>query len=446
MTDSALVFPVGFAVTDSDNNAVPGAVIAFTSFATDLPLTVHADRDRTIELGTSITCDSAGRPSNGSARVLVYVGTTPYNVLCTDANGVTLWQFTNVSGALDTSAFITSSAGTVTYTVTPVSTSGTWTTADINGALYRANPSGGNFTRTLPPASSCQGRALKIIHVGSSGVVGIRAAGSDLIWCDGADTARGVILLTQRGDTIELVSDGVDWNATVLRANIGPRIFVVEDRVAASPASPTMGQAFFVNDSPTGSWASLPFPVAAADIAIFDGNGSYQIHRPTTDCGWLCYIKATGVFFQFRGSAWSVWNGTTALYGLARWATQAEMEAASSTTIGVCPANLHYHPAATKASVSWTGATGVVTSSYNVTSISRTGTGAYTINFTAGFGSGNYAAAFAAKPSGSAVFCGVAIGTPSSTSCSITTYGVTATPTVGAIDPTTVTAIFTGDI
>lgn len=47
-----------------------------------------------------------------------------------------------------------------------------------------------------------------------------------------------------------------------------------------------------------------------------------------------------------------------------------------------------------KAWVNWTGSSGAINASYNVSSVTRTATGTYTVNFTNAFSSTNYATAF----------------------------------------------------
>ena len=64
-------------------------------------------------------------------------------------------------------------------------------------------------------------------------------------------------------------------------------------------------------------------------------------------------------------------------------ASQAQQETATSNVVSVTPANQQYHPSAPKAWARFNGATAgtnAPSKGYNVTSIQRTGTGAYTVN------------------------------------------------------------------
>jgi hypothetical protein len=71
-------------------------------------------------------------------------------------------------------------------------------------------------------------------------------------------------------------------------------------------------------------------------------------------------------------------------------ATQAEMEAGSSTTAFVTPGRTQYHPGAVKA---WGQAiaSGGIQESYNIASIGDTGTGDRDINFTTAFSTATFA-------------------------------------------------------
>lgn len=70
-------------------------------------------------------------------------------------------------------------------------------------------------------------------------------------------------------------------------------------------------------------------------------------------------------------------------------ATQADMEAGSSTAVYVTPGRQHFHPGVAKAWVNWNGTT-TINSDYGVTSVSNPATGKYTITFDTAFSSSNF--------------------------------------------------------
>jgi hypothetical protein len=70
-------------------------------------------------------------------------------------------------------------------------------------------------------------------------------------------------------------------------------------------------------------------------------------------------------------------------------ATQAEQEAGSSLTVGVTPGRQQFHPSAIKAWARWNNS-GTLAVAYNVSSITDTGIGDWTVNFATAFSTGNY--------------------------------------------------------
>ncbi len=81
----------------------------------------------------------------------------------------------------------------------------------------------------------------------------------------------------------------------------------------------------------------------------------------------------------------------TAASGGLSAASQAEMEAASSTSVAVTPGRQQYHPSAAKFWVKFNGTgTPAINASYNFTSITDNGTGYYGLNIATDFSSGNY--------------------------------------------------------
>ncbi len=77
-------------------------------------------------------------------------------------------------------------------------------------------------------------------------------------------------------------------------------------------------------------------------------------------------------------------------------ASQSDQETATDTAKPVTPGRQQYHPSAAKAWVKFagSGANGAQTinASYNVSDVSRTGAGLYTVSFSTSFSSANYAA------------------------------------------------------
>lgn len=76
-------------------------------------------------------------------------------------------------------------------------------------------------------------------------------------------------------------------------------------------------------------------------------------------------------------------------------ATKSDMQTGTDNTKQVTPARTNDHDGVAKAWASWhwTGAAIVIDASFNVSSITRSGTGDYTINFTTAFATANYCVA-----------------------------------------------------
>jgi hypothetical protein len=420
MTDSVLIFPPGERILDASGNPVSGGTLYFYVAGTSTPLTVYSNSGLSVSLGTSVATDSGGYPSASSVRTLIYTGTAAYKIVCQDALAATLWTHDNIRGALDTSIFITSAASVVTYTVSSVSTGGTWVVADVTGKVFAADPSSASFTRTLPTAASAIGVPFDVKHVGSANIVTLLTQGSDKVVVNGTDTARKALLLRAKGDSVRLISDGVNFQAFFNASQFGPRDFAVEDLRTAPAGSPVTGGFYLLNGAPSGAFTSTTPACAANDVVMYDGQSNYAIFRPFTDCGWVVFDKSTNINYQYRDSAWVSEAASTTQTGTSRFATQSEMEAASSLVLGVAPGNTVYHPGVAKAWVSFTGATGAVLESHNVSSVTRTAAGQYTINFTTAFATANYTVAGSAIQSG---VNGVATvpSTPGTTTCGVGT-------------------------
>lgn len=125
-------------------------------------------------------------------------------------------------------------------------------------------------------------------------------------------------------------------------------------------------------------------------------------------------------------------------------ATQAEMEAASSTSAMVTPGRVQYHPGVAKAWCNFDGSgTPTMRTTHNMdSSITDHATGEYTVSFTTDFSSANYVLAGWAAISGS-----MAVVTATTTvAIAAGTVRVGATTTANtSVDATTITLVAFGD-
>lgn len=170
--------------------------------------------------------------------------------------------------------------------------------------------------------------------------------------------------------------------------------------------------------------------VATGDV--FYGSGANTVARLAAGTNGHLLTLSGGV---------PTWAANTAAIA----ATAAEMEAASVTTAWSSPGLQQRHPGHPKAWVRWTpqGVNGActVTSSYNVSGVSRTAAGTYTVTFTTAFADTNYCMVGSPR-FGSALSIGVSQGAPSLGSCVVylVDFGGGATDT-----PLSANVMFYGD-
>lgn len=150
---------------------------------------------------------------------------------------------------------------------------------------------------------------------------------------------------------------------------------------------------------------------AAGDVEELTVAGGLEF----TGSGGIQRSALTGDVTASAGSnATTVVSASDTAAGKIEIAVQSEMETGTDTTRAVTPGRQHYHPSAAKAWVTFTvsGTTVTVQSSYNITSVTRTGAGTYTITFDADFSGANaYAMVGTASiDTGSTTILGVCYG------------------------------------
>jgi hypothetical protein len=171
----------------------------------------------------------------------------------------------------------------------------------------------------------------------------------------------------------------------------GVLVFADSAERDAEITSPEEGQFAYLKDTNvttyyTGSvWANLDTtgmtnPMTTTGDVIYSSSGSTPARLGLGTAGQVLQVNS--------GATAPEW--ATASSGLSA-ASQAEMEAASSTTVAVTPGRAQYHPSAAKFWVKFNGTgTPAINASYNMTSITDNGAGYYTINIGVDFSSGNY--------------------------------------------------------
>lgn len=389
MTDSVAVFPPGYRLTDNSTGAaLSGAIVSFFDAGTTTPKTVYADDALSVALGTSVTTDALGYPtSDGTTRTLVYVGTPAYKVRIATSGGTTIAEHDNVKGAVETF-----DPGNVSVTFTrPVVTKGLNYSilSTDQSTIFLGNCSGGDVTFTLPSAVTVgAGWFVTIQHAGdisrpagTSHQIIINTAASQTI-SSGFTSYGTAMALSLSGEEITLVSDSGNWRAI---NHLGPHIkraqgiLTVTDRLTAPPGSEVQGALYLISGAPTGAWASF----AEGDIVQFSTTGVWVRFTPPADSGWLAFVQDEDTIYKYVGTAW-----------VALTATQSDMETATNTTRYVTPGRVQNHPGVAKfwAKVTVSGSTPTLAASYNITSVSRSTTGIYTLTIGTDFSSANWCA------------------------------------------------------
>lgn len=180
---------------------------------------------------------------------------------------------------------------------------------------------------------------------------------------------------------------------TAVTLALGPRTVIFDDALTLTHHA--------TNNNLPGA---ANITTAAGDRATYESDGT------TVYC--TSYVRA---------------NGTPVLVGAA---TQTEMEAASSNTAVVTPANVNWHPGAAKAWLKC-GVAGDVVASHNITSITDTGAGVVTITIGTDFSSASFIVT-ATAISGSARICTIgALAAGSAVVNCFSDTGGAADPSVG---------------
>lgn len=402
MADMIPVFSPDVQITDSNGDPVAGGSLTFYNAGTTDARVVYSDPGPTTSLGNVVTLNADGRPVSGASLVTIYTGTTAYKFVVKDSDGATLRTHDNLPGAFDTSALAeigdVTGLGTGYVATQTISADDTAVDGD-EGHVFNVNPSGGSRTLTLPSATTAgDAWPITVRHDGTSNSVLIATVGGDVIQHAGTDVET--LPLLQRGDSATLVSDGAtSWMVTHyspgLISNLTP-VLTVESITATPPGSPTPGQTYILDSTPSGAWSAQ----AQHDVARWTG-GEWIYWTPPTDSGWIAYDKNTNTNYQFQASAWVVLVGTvgTGLLQTAGvlsvvFADAADMEAATETDEAVTPVLQHRHPGHPKAWVVYdadTTNTPVLQTDYGVLSLTDTGTGDTLVTFDTAFSTDEYA-------------------------------------------------------
>ncbi|WP_024516865.1 hypothetical protein [Bradyrhizobium sp. Tv2a-2] len=143
------------------------------------------------------------------------------------------------------------------------------------------------------------------------------------------------------------------------------------------------------------AWVTIPGNTGSIGILQEDASGNASWVAPGS--GTVMQVNTGGMA---TGGPFTT-SGTVTVTAAAK----SDQQAASSSTRAVTPSQQQSHPSAAKAWVNFTGSGSngaeTINASYNVSSVTRTSPGSYTISFTTPFAATNYACSVTAFSGGS---------------------------------------------
>jgi hypothetical protein len=208
-----------------------------------------------------------------------------------------------------------------------------------------------------------------------------------------------MLLLTSTSDTVSITTDAaadievhasyVDNNAGTItpgRTNTPSITTATTTTVVGSPGAGVQRNLKHLNVTNNHATTSCFITVIHTD-----GTNPVELYGVTLLAGEN-FIFANGDWMHHDAN-----GGDYPAVGAA--AQQSDMEGATSTTLYVSPGRMQYHPGVAKAWVK-AGTTGNILNSYNITSLTDTGTGVLTITIATDFTSVDYAAVVSVEATG----------------------------------------------
>lgn len=314
------------------------------------------------------------------------------------------------------------SAGSVTITAAGAAMTGAASAAAQTALLSNVvGDSGSGGTKGLVPAPSAgDAAANKFLHAnGTFAVVpvgGISGFGTGVLTALQVNTGSAGAFVVN-GGALGTPSSGTLTNATNLPVatgvsglGAGVATFLATPssaNLASAVTDETGSGALVFATSPTLVTPALGTPssgtltnctglsVAGGGTGLASATAYAVLCGGTTSTGAFQSIAGVGTSGQILTS-----NGAGALPtfqaapGGGTAATQAEMEAASSTAVFVSPGRTQYHPGVSKAwaRITYSGGTPSASESHNVTSVTDTGTGDARCNLTTAFAAATFGA------------------------------------------------------
>lgn len=241
---------------------------------------------------------------------------------------------------------------------------------DITGLTEDTTPDTSNDYVITYDASATANKKVKLTNLGSGSGTSFTVAVSqashgfsvgNLVYLNGSTYTKAIATSAAAAEVVGIVSAVANTNNFTLQ--FGGRV--------TGLSGLTAGTVYFLS------------PSSAGDATSTEPSTAGQVSKPV----YLADSTTTAILtVESRGSIIST-------AGVLSEATQSDMETGTSTSTYVSPAKAQYHPSAAKAwaRITYSGGTPSVSLGYNVSSLTDTGTGIVTVNFTTAFSGTTYA-------------------------------------------------------
>jgi hypothetical protein len=336
---------------DANGNPLPGAKANFYETGTTTPKATYSDAGLTSANTNPVEADGNSRFPD------IYLEAGRYKVVLTTSANVTLDTLDPVDA---TAQLIQASAPpAATYPFLRYHN-----TSD--GNVYRRNAANTAWINEGGVDSLLNAASVTDVLTGTDASKAVTPDAVAALWQRGTDIASASTLsLPATGGGVFSVTGTTTING--ISSAYGGR--TVKLRFAAALTLTHNGTSFIL---PGGA----NILTAAGDTAEFVNDAA----QDATGSNWRC--------FNYQRASGSSLNNTDQI------ASQADMEAASSTTAVVTAGRARFHPGTVKAWVSFvtraTDGAATISSSHNVTSVARSGAGTYVVTFTTAMSSTAY--------------------------------------------------------
>jgi hypothetical protein len=188
-----------------------------------------------------------------------------------------------------------------------------------------------------------------------------------------------VKVTTESSGDIEVHASWLDNNSGTITAGRTNTAHITGTGATTVVASPSTGQRNVKHLNVFNNHASVSNLIT---VSHTDGSNEQVVWKGTLLAGESVVLDAEG--------KWTLYDANGQVKAVTfPAATQADMESGSSLIVSVTPGRQHFHPSACKA---WlvAGVTGNILASYNINSMTDTGTGVLTVTIETDFSSVNY--------------------------------------------------------